>query len=139
MMTNKELVERYPFIKPHYMFSDEEIEDYDYSYTLLDDIPDGWKRAFGIQLCEDLKTALNGRTDWRIEQIKEKFGALRIYANYETQEISDVIDKYEALSAKTCWKCGAPATKYSTGWILPWCDNCREEGQHYVSIEGGAQ
>ena len=132
-MTNKEYVLKYPFIEPRSAWTGERFPDYDYESTLLDNIPTGWKIRFGQQLCEDLKTALHGATDWQIIQIKEKFGTLRIYANYMTPEISEVIDKYEQLSSKTCVRCGAPATKYSTGWILPWCDRCGTDSPKYYT------
>ena len=39
---NKELVEKYPFLMPHNRWTDHIPEDYDYSYTELDAMPDGW-------------------------------------------------------------------------------------------------
>ena len=35
-----------------------------------------------------------------------------------------IIPKYEELSYHTCINCGKPATKRSTGWICPYCDDC---------------
>ena len=47
---NMQLVEEYTFLKPL-----DAGKDYDYSYTYLDDIPLGWKKAFGRQFCKELK------------------------------------------------------------------------------------
>jgi hypothetical protein len=57
-------------------------------------------------------------------QIKEKFGELRWYDEFSTQDVQDIIDKYEDISRRTCLICGKPATKMSTGWISPYCDDC---------------
>lgn len=90
---NKRLCERYPFIVPWNLFSGmliteaqhggyypgnpTEIPDYDYDYTLLDNMPDGWNQAFGEQMCEEIREALiedNDLDRWRIVQLKEKYG-----------------------------------------------------------------
>ena len=52
-MTNeqiKQLVERYPFLLPRNVFTDELEEDYDYSYLFPLEIPQGWFNLF-FQLC----------------------------------------------------------------------------------------
>ena len=98
------------------------------SYTELDAMPDGWRKAFGIQMCKEIKKELkkyNYLYKYRIMQIKEKFGALRWYDNGSPNGcVYPIINKYEALSERTCIVCGKPATKISKGWISPYCDNC---------------
>ena len=131
---NKELCKNYPWLYPRNVWTDEPVEDYDYSYTLLDDMPNGWRIAFGKQMCEEINNVLK-KADWvnkyRIIQIKEKFGSLRWYDSTVPAEISDeiqdIIEKYEEISARTCISCGKPATRISTGWICPWCDDCSKE------------
>jgi len=95
-------------------------------------MPDGWRKAFGEQMCEEIQQELNmmepyQAADFRIVQIKEKYGSLRFYTNWVTDAINNVIYKYEKLSEHTCISCGAPATKMSTDWISPWCDKCAEK------------
>ena len=122
---NKELIEKYPFLLPRNAWTGEPIEDYDYSYTELDNMPTGWRIAFGEQLCAELMEALGDDVkDYFIEQIKEKYGELRWYSNWGSEKIYDIIDKYTHLSRRICIKCGAPATKISLGWISPYCDEC---------------
>jgi hypothetical protein len=58
----------------------------------------------------------------RATQVKEKFGTLRFYTTYTTDEISEAIRKAEARSAKTCMECGDPG-------VL--------RGKHYVHIACG--
>ena len=97
------------------------------SYTELDAMESGWRKAFGIQMCKEIRAALL-RQGWkslfkyRIMQIKEKFGELRWYDEFSTSDIQDIISKYEDISRHTCIVCGKPATKISTGWICPYCD-----------------
>lgn len=130
-MTNKELCEEYPFI----INSDAPNE---YESTLLDDIPIGWKIAFGEQLCREIKEALleDGLPieEYYVAQAKEKFGFLHWYDNAVWRgKVKDVIEKYEVISAKTCVECGDKATVRSTGWIEPFCEKCK---QRLISGEG---
>lgn len=99
-------------------------------YTELDSMDKGWKDAFGMNFCKDLKKALI-RTGgykllfgFRILQIKEKYGRLEVYCIGYNDEINKVISKYSELSEKTCIRCGKPATWISKGWISPYCDDC---------------
>ena len=135
---NKQLCEKYPFLLPHNRWTDEVPKNFDYSYTELDAMPDGWREAFGLQMCNELKEALekiDKINEFRIEQIKEKFGELRFYTNWVNDEIINIINKYEALSRKTCICCGKPATKITTDWISPYCDECIDkENDTYIDI-----
>lgn len=99
-------------------------------YTELDSMDKGWREAFGMNFCKDLKKALI-RTGgykllfgFRILQIKEKYGRLEVYCIGYNDEINKVISKYSKLSEKTCIRCGKPATWISKGWISPYCDDC---------------
>lgn len=125
-MTNRELIGTYPFLLPRNLWTDEAVENYDYEFTRLDEMPAGWRKAFGEQMCAELKAVLSEEDlpDYRVLQIKEKFGELRWYSNWHTDAIYAVTDKYEKLSARTCIICGKPATRITTGWISPYCDEC---------------
>lgn len=111
------------------------------TYTELDAMPQGWRKVFGLDMCKDIKRTLlktGGRKalhNYRIDQIKEKFGSLRWYDHNSTEEIwNNVIPKYEERSFKTCIDCGKPATCISTGWVSPYCDDCKSENRQYVPI-----
>lgn len=124
---NKELCAKFPFLKVADWRTDEIPEDYDYTYTWLDDLEDGWRIAFGTELCTELAAALEkeGKLEtYRIDQIKEKYGELCWYDHGGTCETDEIIEKYTELSKITCKKCGVPATKMSTGWVSYWCDEC---------------
>lgn len=105
----------------------EEINNYDW----LELIPVGWKEIAHkmIEECEAIYP------DWEIIDLKEKYGALRCYDDGVPTPLRDkidtILDKYEAMSGRTCCRCGNPATKISTGWILPWCDFCGQDDEKY--------
>ena len=114
---NKKLIEEYPFLK---------IYD-NMNYTWLDNMPTGWRIAFGEQMCKEIKEELlknNELDSYEIVDIKEKFGGLRWYDNSGLPGMQFIIAKYEALSEKTCINCGKPANWISKGWISPYCDDC---------------
>lgn len=141
-VANQKLIEKFPFLLPRNRGTDRVPENFDYSYTELDSMPDGWRKAFGVQMCEEIREELvrvNYLDKYRITQIKEKFGTLRWYDSGCTERmLHEIIPKYEHLSAKTCIRCGNPATMVSTGWISPYCDACAGNiGQHerFIPIE----
>lgn len=132
-MTDKELLEKYPWLR---LKSD--IEG-----TKLDLMPDGWRIAFGEQMCEEIQKLLEEAdyvNEYRIIDIKEKWGELRWYdrgvpQNYYAK-LQSIIHKYGELSLKTCIDCGKPAKYFSLGWISPYCEECAEEnGCEMIPIE----
>lgn len=151
-MTNKELIEKYPWLTPSNRFSGKWITDcigedgeegfwpgeptkhpeYNYEFTELDMMPDGWRKQFGEQMCEEIQQELMTWTpdkykNFRIFDIKEKYGELRFYVNMESIKLHKIIRKYMDLSRKTCIVCGEPACWMSKGWISPYCKECAEE------------
>lgn len=146
---NRELCERYPFLIPRNSWSGmriteaqkggfwpgdpDAVPEYDYEYTELDSMPEGWRKAFGEQLCEDLRNELIRAGGWKaldeymIVQIKEKWGYLHWYDNGCTERwYNEILPKYEALSERTCVSCGQLAEYISAGWISPWCEECAQ-------------
>ena len=97
-------------------------------FTELDAMERGWRKKFGIQICKEIKNALKETggnqmlMDYRIMQIKEKWGELCWYDAYSPESVQKVIRKYENISSKTCIICGKDATHTSVGWISPFCE-----------------
>lgn len=97
------------------------------AYTELDAMPRGWRKAFGIYICKDLKKALladGGRkalNRFRIEQLKEKYGSMCLYYHGGNEEVDKVVAKYEYISERTCIECGKTADYVTRGWIEPYC------------------
>jgi len=126
-MTNEELINSYPWLTPRNVWTDEIIDAY--NWTLLDNVPDGWRKAFGEQMCEEMNNEIltwskSTYDNFRIMQIKEKWGVLRIYTNFSSEKLEEIIAKYSTTSRVTCIQCGRHAKWISRGWISPWCDDC---------------
>lgn len=106
----------------------------------LTELYDGWYKTFAAQLMDELFEALDNYVeDFEVYQIKEKFSELVVYYGWqdrdyteqekvELQEIDAAVEnilvKYQLLSKNTCVKCGAKATRFSDGWVLPYCESC---------------
>lgn len=112
----------------------------------LNDIPLGWVKAFGEDMCNELLEVLGEHVDdFIIVQLKEKFAEMRLYwdwadkdysapecdrLNQLTNMIELIISKYAAISRQTCYICGAQNARISNGtWIIPICTEC-EKSRH---------
>ena len=131
-MTNEELLTRYPWLVTRNRFTDQPYYD---GSTELDMMPTGWREAFGEQMCEEMDNEMltwskSNYDNFRIIQIKEKWGALRVYVNFSSEELDKILAKYTTTSRVTCLQCGRPAKWISKGWICPWCDDCAVENLH---------
>lgn len=111
------------------------------TYTELDAMPNGWRKRFGIQFCKELKQAIKETPtkdymrNFRIMQIKEKWGTLQCYVNYSSESVSRVINKYEYISQFVCINCGKDAVKKTTGWICPYCEDCLPTNCNWIWID----
>ena len=122
---------KYPFLKERHIWTGKFMG---YAYTEDDSIPNGWRIAFGKDLIKDIKKAgkesrkrLHKHLSWKKlitwEQIKEKYGTLRLYAS-ATEEIMHVLNKYEILSSFYCIDCGKISEYVTKGWIEYYCKDC---------------
>lgn len=123
----QEYLGEYPFVEP--------AEDPGYlepGDTWLDCVNEGWKVLF-LTLCKNIKERCEHHKydikHFAFDQVKEKFGALRIYwhleGNYPVRlygEINDLVDEAERRSQRMCHICGESAVWGSRGWVLPYCD-----------------
>lgn len=77
---------------------------------------------------EATKTTKEPRTPavdaFKVVQVKEKFGTLRYYVNYSSDEISAAVNKAEHRSAVTCEECGEPGVLRGTTWWRTACHKC---------------
>ena len=125
----KELVERFPFLLPRNVWTDEVDEDYDYSYLFPLEIPSGWTRLF-LQLCEDIRQPLidaDYLDKFRLLQVKEKFNRLEVYHQgvpAAASIVEEIIGKYSMMAGYVCCVCGKPATFETSGYIASYCDDC---------------
>ncbi|NMA85002.1 MAG: hypothetical protein GX962_14195 [Epulopiscium sp.] len=64
-------------------------------------------------------------TDFKINQIKEKYGTLRFYAISSLGEVHDLISEYEDKSKELCCECGEIGSLHEKhGWSQTLCDKC---------------
>ena len=124
---------KYPFYKARNVWTDKSCG---YTFTLYDEIPEGWRKAFGKQLSKDLKKALVNAKQlktFRFTQIKEKYGSLRLYCSGASDEVWNVINHYESISTKYCIKCGKPAVYETKGYISYLCEECFDKIEPYYN------
>lgn len=129
---------KYPFFWPRNVWTGKKCSGF-FSYTLLDALPKGWYKTFGLQMAKEIQKCINklskkDKKALRITQIKEKYGSLRIYTTYSFPKLDEIITKYEKLSEIICVNCGKQATCISIGYILPYCDNCKVKGINYKKL-----
>jgi hypothetical protein len=64
--------------------------------------------------------------DFKFDQIKEKFGGLRIYYSGGDDYIRGLVTMAETMSYKICEVCGNKGKPNKGGWISTLCDGCRK-------------
>ena len=106
ILRNKKLIKRYPWIALVDWYGN---KVNDYSYTMYDDVPIGWKRAFGKIMLEEYREVLirnHYLKEFQWVQVKEKYGTLRLYSNAAPMEVLDLESKYDYISGFFCISCG---------------------------------
>jgi hypothetical protein len=119
----------------------------------VDLLYDGWCNSFVPAMMDEMFAVLGSYVeDFEVYQIKEKYGALTIYKGWQdreydeeefkdldniTAELDVIIEKYRRVSERTCVQCGGKATFFSSHWVIPWCDDCRDRKLGVFGIIGG--
>jgi hypothetical protein len=82
---------------------------------------DGWFQHI-YDMCVDLDAVVNKDT-FHFDQIKNKFGLLRVYyTGAGTEEAFDIVEQYENRSRHVCEECGKDAKLLSIkGWMTSRC------------------
>ncbi len=95
------------------------------------DIEDGWIDLVG-QLIRDI---IETGDEWKIAQIKSKFGGLRFYVETESDAVRSLIRQAEIESGRLCEECGAAAKTQSVHrWVVTLCpEHMAEEEARYAS------
>lgn len=99
-------------------------------HSYWDDIEDGWRKAFGLQMCRELRAAAKRGgilKTFRFSTVKQKYGYLDIHSYGGNEETFDILTKYEYISFRTCIHCGRRAKYVTSGWLLPYCEDCLPE------------
>lgn len=138
-LKNKKLLKKYPWLTPLDWWSRRlKPKQHKYEWTLLDELPRGWVKAFGEMMCEELDQVLikNAiKDDFYIHQLKEKWGRMELYHNHYIDEVNQVIDKYSTLSENICMICGRPDVPMTQdGWICPLCKKCFNNDERWDKV-----
>ena len=103
-------------------------KDYLNNYDAFDN--GGWGMLWRM-LIADLNPLIhkyNLQNEFQFEEIKEKYGEIRVYDNCYIQEISDLINGYAVISGNVCQWCGRPDSAVSRGgWVECQCRQCFEK------------
>lgn len=99
---------------------------------------DGWVDILleaATQLNDHIQTLPDDvRQDVVVLQVKEKYGTLRIYVSYYTEEIDNIVKEAEKKSCKTCETCGKEGKLRGSRWFYTACDkHTREEDLQKMS------
>lgn len=71
----------------------------------------------------------------KFDQVKEKFGGLRVYYSGGDDCIRGAIRMAEEMSYKICEVCGNSGRPNKQGWIATLCENCRNESQKQTTSD----
>ena len=98
-----------------------------YEFCYWGQIDKGWRKAFGWQMCKELRAAAKRHgvlKTFRFIDVKQKYGYLDITVNSAPEEIFDILSKYDYISIRTCINCGRRAKYVTRAWVLPYCEDC---------------
>lgn len=91
-------------------------------------VPVGWAALVGTLLLQMRHHAERACPDLRIAQVKEKFGALRVYYVGGDADIRGMVRMAEALSERVCEVTGRPGKTRVVGHlIIVLCDEEHEK------------
>lgn len=120
-MKSEELYRKYP-----HLFARRELDKSQSCMHWGISVNEGWLPLID-KMSEEI-TAIDSEIQY--EQIKEKFGRLRVYTHggikEKFEDVWFVIEKYEHQSLSVCEICGEPGNMRSGGWLHVSCDKHNE-------------
>ena len=122
----RSLVERYPYLRPHNAWTGKVYDDYDFSYTYVDNLPCGWDRLF-LLYCKCIRDYLiknNYLDKFYFTQVKEKYGTMRLYNAGCPKDIQRITNLFEGYSKYVCQDCGDFSVFRTDGWVSHLCSIC---------------
>lgn len=122
----QKLMDRFPWFEARNVWTDKKL-----GFPTPCSCGDGWYQL--IHNClEEIENLYKGKNaninTLRINQIKEKYGGLRIYVGNFINGVDDIIDKYEDKSYEICEFCGELGElKVNGGWYRTVCNKHAEQ------------
>jgi hypothetical protein len=71
----------------------------------------------------------------KFDQVKEKFGGLRVYYSGGDGYVGGLVGMASAMSYKICEACGERGSPNKSGWIVTLCDGCRKRTYENIQEE----
>jgi hypothetical protein len=71
----------------------------------------------------------------KFDQIKEKFGGLRIYFSGGDDYVEGIVSMAEEMSYKICEVCGNSGKPNKGGWITTLCNSCKNKDKEWIPPE----
>lgn len=68
----------------------------------------------------------------KFDQIKEKFGGLRVYLSGGDEYVKGLVRMAEGFSYKICEVCGERGSPNKGGWITTLCEGCRNKNEQSI-------
>ena len=65
----------------------------------------------------------------KFDQVKEKYGGLRLYFSGGDEYVEGLVSMAEAMSYKICEVCGNKGEPNKSGWISTLCESCRVDNK----------
>ncbi len=81
------------------------------------------KKDFALEITESEPEYFSVKFD----QVKEKYGGLRVYFSGGDDYIEGLVSMAESFSYKICEVCGDRGSPNDGGWISTLCDSCRSK------------
>lgn len=101
-----------------------------------DMIDNGYRSDVPEYLQNRISSLNNGNGKWPeemdfpvVQQVKEKFGTMRVYVKGWDDRVEDIIRFAESMSAVTCERCGNVGELRGGGWVKTLCDEHEKERQ----------
>lgn len=95
------------------------------------EVGDGWAGIIST-MCFILQQKDTAKT-FRFDQVKEKFGLLRVYHTGGNEYMAGVVRMACDISGRTCETCGQPGEQRKGGWIKTLCDRCHSPQPEIVA------
>ena len=133
---NEKVIEYCPYLWPRGQYTHRKDQNYDYSYSVFDYVPDGWRKKFILDFCKELNIILDKLTyteenPYIPTRINSIFGHFTVHSTWTNPEIDELVKKYENIGLHTCVDCGSTAIVRGELTGTPYCKDCMQKYKRF--------
>jgi hypothetical protein len=88
-----------------------------------------WNRKYLEKNDPEKLASLSEYFPVKFDQVKEKYGGLRLYFSGGDDYVEGLVSMAEAMSYKICEVCGNKGEPNKGGWISTLCESCRVDNK----------